>query len=235
MDQSKKEITIKRKQRMEESQFSYKTSRLDESCMKPESSSSQGDSKVPLSVPCQTKASNERGPGSPLNQHVITLDELLAEKPVHNIKWIDICRMSVGPLPEYSLTTFKDSKKDEIAVNLKKDLGRLSISEIKSIMAELKPTLRGVFSGNIRSERHIAYNRGLKQRRELDMGVPLHNFSEEHGDVISKELLDMFCSRPEHTVHFDYTMRVLLPEALIRIVANVRDISFDEASKLLDR
>ena len=153
---------VKRRQ-LEESQFSYKSSRLaDDMGSSPIAASSRMSSTVPkkpehsLSKDSIAMLRDEVCGLNKSNQEVVSIDQLLAEKSIHEVKWSDISklgidRMSLGPFHQMSVP--KETENDEI-VGLKGELDQLTVSDITEMMRVLRPTLRGVFSGEISSDRH---------------------------------------------------------------------------------
>ena len=63
------------------------------------------------------------------------------------------------------------------------------------------------------------------------MDIPFGLFTDEQEDMVASSLVDMFCSPAKNNKYFDYTMKVLFPETIMRLVDKVKELDGDDMLK----
>ncbi|XP_041353431.1 uncharacterized protein LOC121371534 [Gigantopelta aegis] len=120
---------------------------------------------------------------------------------------------------------------------LTKELKQIqSVDSIKKIQLEklvfsYEPYLRKLFQGQVSCWRHQEYKKGGSSRANLNYYVHFGLFTEEQQDVVMETLMSIFCKK--HHRYLDYIMKVLLPEILIKILMEMKELSHNEADTLL--
>lgn len=124
---------------------------------------------------------------------------------------------------------FKDGESEaiEVEINSLGKVDELNEQHLHYLLMKHKVYLQDIFSGKVSSERHDVYKKGGKARKDLNHHVHLGLFTEEQLDVVMETLMSIFCKK--HHKYLEYIMKVLLPEALIKIYMNFHKMSHKEA------
>ncbi|XP_064403896.1 uncharacterized protein LOC135349302 isoform X3 [Halichondria panicea] len=94
-----------------------------------------------------------------------------------------------------------------------------------------KPLIVDIFKGRLLSQRHSDYLVGSKKRAMLKYQMDTSMFNEEQLETLHTNVLNVFCS--QSMKYFDYVMNVLIPECVIRLIADINGVSFDEAEEMM--
>ncbi|XP_033100005.1 uncharacterized protein LOC117103544 [Anneissia japonica] len=114
-----------------------------------------------------------------------------------------------------------------------RNIDGLNLEAIAFIVWKNQQYLRDIFQGKSHfSVRHENYKKGGVKKADLDFKVPLHMFSDEQVETVIEILVKIFCSRG--TKYWDYVMKVLLAEALIKIYMDIHHINYNEAQEIID-
>ena len=166
----------------------------------------------------------ESSTSSPMN---LTLDQLLQE--------------NVKPIPEEmpEIQTFVPELEidDDIGEFDSTDMtrqktSRLSCNEIEQRMREILPKLKDIYNGKTFCKRHQDFKSDSLKRAMLNMKITLDFFTTDQMNVISDVLVKTFSPKGK-LKYFDYTMKVLVPEAMTILVASELLCSVQEADYLV--
>ncbi|XP_025090035.1 uncharacterized protein LOC112561654 isoform X3 [Pomacea canaliculata] len=180
--------------------------------------------RLPLCSSCDEPEIKARESCQETESHeVLFLEHPVTQKSSERRKRSCISNDQFSPLNVLRLEPFSTCVADS-----KKGCGLLSIpdTELEKSVLRLRTELEAVKQGNHYSRRHEQYMEGGKCRRLLDDQNYLEHFKEGQEDVVMDTLLTMF---PKTDVQsLDYIMRVLLPEALIRVYQQVMGHSVED-------
>ncbi|XP_053400290.1 uncharacterized protein LOC128557215 [Mercenaria mercenaria] len=125
--------------------------------------------------------------------------------------------------------------KNEADVELKNEIraissiGKLNEEHLQYLIRNNEKYLRSIFEGKVACERHQAYKKGGKSRRDLNYNSRLGQYTEEQVDTVMESLIAIFCKR--HHKYLDYIMKVLLPEMLIKVHMDIHSTSHEESER----
>eukprot|EP01147_Barroeca_monosierra_P005186 gene5186-7030_t len=133
---------------------------------------------------------------------------------------------SKQPVPNCNHT--KESSKSKSSI-----IKALTKSEIKRLVNQVMPTLKGIFKGEIPNWRHEAFKRGKSDRRNLKLATHFGALTAKQQDFIMSCLSKVFCAKSNK--YLPYVMDVILPVLVIELYSKVLDISIEEAQEELRR
>lgn len=101
--------------------------------------------------------------------------------------------------------------------------------ELQERVKDLEIYLLGIKEGHGPQERLKFYNKGGKDRLDLDANCPMGKFTDDQHELVSSTLLVLFQNRESA----DYICKVLLAEALIKIYMDTQGCQYDQAEEEL--
>nr|XP_047132828.1 uncharacterized protein LOC101237982 isoform X2 [Hydra vulgaris] len=117
-------------------------------------------------------------------------------------------------------------------IELSRFASKLTVNEVHDIVQSLEKDIYRVFNGEVTCRRHEAFKNGGNDKAYLRMQTCSNILTDEHEEVICHYLLKMFCAKKSK--HFDYIMKVLLPETITMFYAKVANISIEEARNMIN-
>ena len=151
---------------------------------------------------------------------LIQLEELLKNKGKSIVP--------MRPLPMLESIPILDEDEDPDIDNDVPILLDVSALNMKEMVHGIKEELISIWSGRKQCERHQVYKKGGKERRGLQMYTG--PFPEVAVYEITYELMKIFSKDARH---FDYTLKVLLPEALTIILSQIKSLSYEDAYQMM--
>ncbi len=91
-----------------------------------------------------------------------------------------------------------------------------------------------IFEGKTPTRRHIVYKNGGKDKINLKYDVTFGAFDENQQDIITGALIKFFCPLKTGFKYFDYTMKVMLPEIMIKIYIDTINATYSDAEYALN-
>ena len=132
-----------------------------------------------------------------------------------------------------ALRARKERKKERQEVNaiMKERLTtEITRSELRRMFEENRPYLENIKSGQIGSERHVAFHTNAGTRQALFYKMITHPFSDEQVDWTYEEMTRIWMkTKREFHDNNDYIWKVLMPECFIKFYMDFFDISREEA------
>nr|XP_006813608.1 PREDICTED: suppressor protein SRP40-like [Saccoglossus kowalevskii] len=120
-------------------------------------------------------------------------------------------------------------QKLELSIQKIRDVVQLNEEEMTYLVNKNEGYLRKIFQGKIYSWRHEDYKTGGIRRIDLTYQVHHGSFSEEQQEVVMQSLMLMFCAT--HSKYLDYVLKVMCPEALIKIQMDVCKTTHEETER----
>ncbi|XP_067680271.1 uncharacterized protein [Haliotis asinina] len=131
-------------------------------------------------------------------------------------------------LPKHPMILTQDLRHELSQVSSESELTE---SHIQMMVLGSEGYLRSIFTGKHQCRRHEDYKKGGKTRLNLNYQVNLAMFTEPQQDAVMETLMGMFCKR--HHKYMDYILKVLLPEMMIRILMEVKHMTYDDTEALM--
>ena len=155
------------------------------------------------------------------------MDDLLREKEFifKNSPQMEPIERLLPPLLCRESDTDTDTEEEE-------RLKELSNDELKDLVAGFRQELLSISKGERQCQRHQLYNQGGADKASLEIEIGYGPFSESQLEVVCDTLRQLFCHRIEM---WQYTLKVLLPEVLLMIIAEVENVSHERAEQILLR
>ncbi|XP_038062185.1 uncharacterized protein LOC119732635 [Patiria miniata] len=167
----------------------------------------------------------EREPGAALTRvaDVILEDEHLRKK---------FKRKQVADKLRSMLEILAKKESAQNATNKTKCPTKLTDDQLTDHILREKKYLRNIFEGkDVACKRHRRFKQGRRSREELQYETTKGPFTDEQYELAADVLVKTFCPNNE-TERVDYVLKVLLPEALIRVAERHLDVSHEEAEQL---
>ncbi|XP_046579793.1 uncharacterized protein LOC124287339 [Haliotis rubra] len=131
-------------------------------------------------------------------------------------------------LPKHPMILTEDLRHELSQVSSEAELTE---SHIQMMVLGSEGYLRSIFTGKHQCQRHEDYKKGGKARLNLNYQVNLAMFTEPQQDAVMETLMGIFCKR--HHKYMDYILKVLLPEMMIRILMEVKHMTYDDTEALM--
>ena len=103
--------------------------------------------------------------------------------------------------------------------------------ELEERVKDLEIYLVAINKGDGPQERLNLYNKGGRDRLDLDANCPMGKFRDEQHDLVSSTLMVMFGHSGAYSA--DYICKVLFPEALIKIYMDTQGCQYKQAEEEL--
>ena len=105
--------------------------------------------------------------------------------------------------------------------------------ELEEWVKDFEIYLVAIKKGDGPQERVNSYNKGGRDRLDLDANCPMGKFRDEQHDLVSSTLRVMFGHSGGYSA--DYICKVLFPEALIKIYMDTQGCHNQAEEELFDR
>ncbi|XP_013412165.1 uncharacterized protein LOC106174933 isoform X2 [Lingula anatina] len=140
----------------------------------------------------------------------------------------------IGDGAEEVIHVEDDSDVDAMEQDIRnmRNVNQLQDDQLRYMVEKNEKYLRQIFEGKRSCLRHEEYKKGGVSRYNLDHNqASLCVYLESQNDAVMETLIQIFCKK--HNKYLDYLMKVLLPEALIKIYMDVHQVGHAAAEEAL--